>query len=66
MTFANFGDKSPAEYFDTEPVARALTLGKEGSTAPATPKATATPAPSPAPAAQPVKGLDLDALLGGL
>lgn len=28
VTFANLGDKSPAEYFDTEPVARALTLGK--------------------------------------
>lgn len=66
VTFANFGDKSPAEYFDTEPVARALTLGKEGATAPATPKATAAPTPSPTPAAQPAKGLDLDALLGGL
>lgn len=65
VTFANLGDKSPAEYFDTEPVARALTLGKEGAT-PA-PKA-ATPAPAPATAApaaaQPAKGLDLDALLG--
>ena len=61
VTFANLGDKSPATYFDTEPVARALTLGKEGATAP-------TSAPSPAPAAptvaQPTKGLDLDALLG--
>lgn len=64
VTFANLGDKSPAEYFDTEPVARALTLGKEKN-ASATPKA-AAPAPAPTPAAQPAKGLDLDALLGGL
>ena len=61
VTFANLGDKSPAEYFDTEPVARALSLGKEGKT----PDPTANPAPvsNPAPAA-PAKGLDLDALLG--
>ena len=65
VTFANLGDKSPAEYFDTEPVARALTLGKEGTSS--TPKAATTaPAPATAPAAQPTaeKGLDLDALLG--
>lgn len=65
VTFANLGDKSPAEYFDTEPVARALTLGKE-CTSPAPKAATAAPAPATAPAAQPTaaKGLDLDALLG--
>ena len=65
VTFANLGDKSPAEYFDTEPVARALTLGKEG-TSHAPKAATAAPAPATAPAAQPTvaKGLDLDALLG--
>lgn len=67
VTFANLGDKSPAECFDTEPVARALTLGK-GNNATAAPKSTA---PSSAPAAsasaaQPAKGLDLDALLGNL
>ncbi len=50
VTFANLGDKSPADCFDTEPVARALTLGKEN----ATPTAQATPE----------KGLNLDALLG--
>ena len=61
VTFANLGDKSPAEYFDTEPVARALTLGKEG-TSPAPKAATAAPAPANAPTA--AKGLDLDALLG--
>lgn len=66
VTFANLGDKSPAEYFDTEPVARALTLGK-GNNATAAPKTDApTSTPAPAPAAQPAKGLDLDALLGNL
>ena len=65
VTLANLGDKSPAEYFDTEPVARALTLGKEGAS-PAPKAATAAPAPATAPVAQPTaaKGLDLDALLG--
>lgn len=60
VTFANLGDKAPAEYFDTEPVSRALTLGKDKNAAPA-PQKQAT---APAPAAQ-KKGLDLDALLGG-
>lgn len=61
VTFANLGDKSPAEYFDTEPVARALTLGKEGKTsAPVAPTQAATPAPATAPK----KGLDIDSLLG--
>lgn len=64
VTFANLGDKSPADYFDTEPVARALSLSRGDD------KKTATPPPAPkqataAPtAAQPSKGLDLDALLG--
>lgn len=68
VTFANLGEKSPAEYFDTEPVARALTLGK-GNNATAAPKSTApssAPATASAPAAQPAKGLDIDALLGNL
>lgn len=66
VTFANLGDKSPAEYFDTEPVARALTLGKSNN-ATATPKTSApTYTPTPASTAQPAKGLDLDALLGNL
>lgn len=64
VTFANLGDKSPAEYFDTEPVARALTLGK-GNNATAAPKSTA-PSSAPTPATQPAKGFDLDALLGNL
>ena len=69
VTFANLGDKSPAEYFDTEPVARALSLGKEGKTpdptanpAPVSNPAPAAPVSNPAPAA-PAKGLDLDTLL---
>ena len=60
VTFANLGDKAPAEYFDTEPVSRALTLGKDKNAAPAPQKQATTPAP-----AAPKKGLDLDALLGG-
>lgn len=55
VTFANLGDKWVAEGFDTQPVAKALTLGKE------------TNAPTaPAPTAQtPTTGLDLNALLNG-
>lgn len=61
VTFANFGDKSSADGFDTEPVARALSIGRgEGKSTPPAPK---QPAAAPA-AAQPSKGLDLDALLG--
>lgn len=58
VTFANLGDKSPADGFDTEPVARALTIGRGGNVAKpaAAPKQASTPAPA--------KGLDLDALLG--
>lgn len=57
VTFTNLGDKSPAEYFDTEPVSRALTIGKETNAAPA-------PVQQTAPSAQPKQGLDLKALLG--
>lgn len=66
VTFANLGDKSPADGFDTEPVARALTLGHETNApapAPAPAAQPTTPAPAPAPA-QSSGGLDLDALLG--
>ena len=55
VTFANLGDKAPADGFDTEPVPRALTLGPSGTTAPK-----AAPAPAPAPAKS---GLNIDALL---
>lgn len=52
LTFANMvGDKSHADYFDAEPVARALTIG-------------ATPLKTAAPATQPTMGLNLDSLLG--
>lgn len=60
VTFANLGDKAPAEYFDTEPVSRALTLGKDKNAAPVPQKHVTAPAP-----AAPKRGLDLDALLGG-
>lgn len=59
VTFANLGDKWVANGFDTTPVPKALTLGKETTAAPATP----APAPSPAPAQ--TTGLDLNALLNG-
>ena len=51
VTFANLGDKSPADGFDTEPVERALTLGKTKTT-------------GMSPAAKSASGLDIDALLG--
>lgn len=55
VTFANLGDKSSADGFDTEPVARALSLGaKTGFPAPTT---TAAPKPQGT-------GLNLDDLLG--
>lgn len=60
VTFANLGDKEPADGFDTEPVARALTLGKESAKSTASAPKTAAPA-AEAPAK---KGLDLDKLLG--
>lgn len=62
VTFANLGDKAPADGFDTEPVARALTIGRgdsENKSAPAAPKQNTA-----APAASTAKGLDLDSLLG--
>lgn len=58
VTFANLGDKSPADDFDTTPVARALSLGKkENISEPQTVN-------NPVSTAQATKGLDLDALLG--
>ena len=58
MTFANLGDKSPADYFDVEPVPAALTIG--------TPNAGNAPATAAsAPATQKKSGgLNLDDLLG--
>ena len=51
MTFANIGDKWVADGFDTTPVPKALTLGKN------------TPIVEEAPA--PTTGFDLDSLLNG-
>ena len=56
MTFANLGDKWVADGFDTTPVAKALTLGKDTNV-------TTTPVTPPAPT--PATGLDLNALLNG-
>lgn len=43
VTFANLGDKAPADGFDTEPVSRALTIGRGDEK----PKTTAKPAANP-------------------
>ena len=56
VTFANLGDKWVADGFETTPVARALTLGKE-TNAPTTPVAP--------PTSTPATGLDINALLNG-
>ena len=53
MTFANLGEKFPADGFDTEPVKKALTLGNAVSN------------PNPAVNNTPkLGGLDIDAILG--
>lgn len=58
VTFANLGDKWAADGFDTTPVPKALTLGKENANpAPAVPTAQATTPTAP------TTGLDLNALL---
>lgn len=66
LTFANLGDKAPADGFDTEPTERAISLGRSEEKPKSKPKSkpkqekkeTAAPASKG-------KGLDLDALLGG-
>lgn len=60
ITFVNFGEKLPAEGFDTEAVDRALNLGRNNDTA----KSTTAPVKQIAQSKHPKKGLDLDALLG--
>jgi hypothetical protein len=57
VTFANLADKWVADGFDTTPVAKALTLGKETNVP-------TTPAPVAQPTAPAPTGLDLNALLG--
>lgn len=59
VTFANLGDKSPADGFDTEPVTRALTMGRGDSKSKA-----AAPQQKSAAQSTSKKGLDLDSLLG--
>lgn len=56
ITFAHLGDKWAAEGFDTTPVSKALTLGKETAAPTAVPTAQPTPAPA-------TTGLDLNTLL---
>ena len=58
VTFVNLGDKWVADGFDTTPVAKALTLGKEAP-------APTAPAPEAQPTPAPTTGLDLNALLNG-
>ena len=58
MTFANLSDKWAADGFDTQPVAKALTLGTDQEQ----PKVEQPKAAQPAPAQS--TGLDLDSLLG--
>jgi len=62
-TFANLGDKSPADGFDTEPCERAKTLSRADRLAFAA-KREAKKAVSATTPAQPQKSLDLDDLLG--
>ena len=58
VTFVNLTDKWAADGFDTTPVPKALTLGKETNVS-------TTPAPAPVAPAAPATGLDLNALLNG-
>ena len=58
VTFANLGDKSPAEGFDETPTDKALTLGKGNSVSKPQPTA------KPQAATPKTGGLDLDSLLG--
>lgn len=55
VTFANLGDKYPADGFDTQPVERALTLGNEDGI----PEPTVQEEPQPQ-----TTGLNLDEMLG--
>lgn len=58
MSFANLGNKWVADGFDTQPVVKALTLGKEAA------QAQAVPAPADNAAPTTTTGLDLKSLLG--
>jgi hypothetical protein len=63
-TFANFGDKFPADGFTEEPCERALTLGPKSESKTTRAKKSAQKA-SQKPTKAKSGGLDLDALLGG-
>lgn len=63
VTFANLGDKSPADGFDEEPVARAMTLGKDGKDGKGSKTAPAAK-PAQKSTSKPTGGLDLNSLLG--
>ena len=54
VTFANLGDKSPAQWFDTPPVPKATEIGSKP-----------LPKQKEEPEEKVTTGLDLDALLGG-
>lgn len=58
LTFANLGDKAPADGFDEEPVPKALSLGRSK------PAAASAPAPKPETPAFSVKPKNLASLLG--
>ena len=63
VTFANLGDKAPADGFDIEPVARALTIGRGDEKSKSAAKSAAKPEKKSTQIAG-KKGLDLDSLLG--
>jgi hypothetical protein len=63
-TFANFGDKFPADGFTEEPCERALTLGPKSESKTTHAKKSAQKA-TQKPTKTKSGGLDLDALLGG-
>lgn len=65
LTFANLGDKEPADGFDEEPCERALTLNRATAQTKAS-QQTDSKLKGKGKAAEPApkKGLDLDALLG--
>lgn len=58
VSFANLGDKWVADGFDTQPVAKALTLGKEAAQTQTAPASADNTAPAT------TTGLDLKSLLG--
>lgn len=58
VTFANLGDKESATGFDTQPVDRAINLGRGGK-----PKAEVAQLPKAEPIEAPTSDLDIDALL---